>query len=60
MTKKDGSTTETVREASTRSDTVYQLIRRAILEQALNPGTRLPEDRVGEQFGVSRTIVRRH
>lgn len=50
--------TETAREASTRSDTVHQRIRRAILEQALHPGTRLPEDRVGEQFGVSRTIVR--
>ncbi len=37
---------------------VYQRLRRAILEQALKPGTRLREDAIGEQFGVSRTIVR--
>lgn len=37
---------------------VYQRLRRAILEQALLPGTRLREDAIGEQFGVSRTIVR--
>jgi DNA-binding GntR family transcriptional regulator len=48
----------TKREAQTRSETVYRLLRRAILEQALRPGTRLPEDLVGEQVGVSRTIVR--
>ena len=37
---------------------VYQRLRRAILEQALKPGMRLREDTIGEQFGVSRTIVR--
>lgn len=37
---------------------VHQRLRRAILEQALKPGTRLREDTIGEQFGVSRTIVR--
>ena len=42
----------------TRSDTVYRSLRRAIIEQALTPTTRLPEDTIGEQFGVSRTIVR--
>ncbi|MCB1718468.1 MAG: GntR family transcriptional regulator, partial [Candidatus Competibacteraceae bacterium] len=41
-----------------RSDTVYQSLRRAIIEQALQPAMRLPEDTIGEQFGVSRTIVR--
>lgn len=40
------------------TDTVHSLLRRAIIEQALRPGLRLPEDTVGEQFGVSRTIVR--
>lgn len=40
------------------ADTVHDLLRRAIIEQALKPGMRLPEDTVGEQFGVSRTIVR--
>ena len=43
---------------STLTDAVYDLPRRAIIEQALKPGMRLPEDTVGDQFGVSRTIVR--
>jgi len=38
---------------------VLKALRRAILEQALEPGMKLPEDTIGEQFGVSRTIVRR-
>jgi DNA-binding GntR family transcriptional regulator len=38
---------------------VQEALRRAILEQALEPGAKLPEDAVGEQFGVSRTIARR-
>ena len=42
----------------TRSDAVYRSLRRAIIEQALQPATRLPEDTIGDQFGVSRTIVR--
>ena len=41
-----------------RADTVYRGLRRAIIEQALSPGTKLPEDLVGTRFGVSRTIVR--
>tara|TARA_R100000935_G_C2841555_1_gene171388 strand:+ start:10358 stop:11047 length:690 start_codon:yes stop_codon:yes gene_type:complete len=43
---------------STLTDAVYDLLRKAIIEQALKPGMRLPEDTVGEKFGVSRTIVR--
>ncbi|WP_428929341.1 GntR family transcriptional regulator [Marinibacterium sp. SX1] len=46
------------KEKTTLSDTVHDLLRRAIIEQALKPGMRLPEDTVGDQFGVSRTIVR--
>lgn len=38
---------------------VHRTLRRAILEQAIEPGAKLPEDTIGEQFGVSRTIVRR-
>jgi DNA-binding GntR family transcriptional regulator len=38
---------------------VQEALRLAILEQALEPGAKLPEDAVGEQFGVSRTIARR-
>ena len=33
-------------------------VRRAIIEQALEPGAKLPEDSLGERFGVSRTIAR--
>ncbi|HBT01712.1 GntR family transcriptional regulator [Salipiger marinus] len=43
---------------TTLTDAVHDLLRRAIIEQALKPGMRLPEDTVGDQFGVSRTIVR--
>jgi DNA-binding GntR family transcriptional regulator len=43
---------------NTLTTAVYDLLRKAIIEQALKPGMRLPEDTVGEQFGVSRTIVR--
>ena len=42
----------------TRSDTIYASLRRAILEQALQPGVKLPEDTIGETFGVSRTSAR--
>ena len=38
---------------------VHMALRRAIVEQAIEPGAKLPEDAIGEQFGVSRTIVRR-
>lgn len=41
-----------------RSSPVYDSLRRAIIEQALRPGVKLPEDSIGETFGVSRTIVR--
>ncbi len=44
--------------ARSRGEDVYQGLRRAIIEAALRPGTKLPEDAVGESFGVSRTIVR--
>ena len=36
----------------------YEALRRAIIEQALPPGTRLPEDELALQFGVSRTPIR--
>lgn len=41
-----------------RSDAIFASIRRAIIEQALKPGTKLPEDQIGEAYGVSRTGVR--
>jgi DNA-binding GntR family transcriptional regulator len=41
-----------------RSGAVYRALKRAIIEQALAPGTKLPEDSIGERLGVSRTLVR--
>ncbi|RAP60430.1 GntR family transcriptional regulator [Achromobacter sp. HZ01] len=41
-----------------RNEIVYKNLRRAIIEQALLPGDKLPEDIIGERYGVSRTIVR--
>ena len=41
-----------------RSQAVHRALKRAILEQALAPGTKLPEDSLGERLGVSRTLVR--
>jgi DNA-binding GntR family transcriptional regulator len=41
-----------------RAEQIYQALRRAIIEQALSPGAKLPEDAIGERFGASRTIVR--
>ncbi len=40
------------------TERVYRALLSAITEQALKPGTRLPEDAIGVHFGVSRTIVR--
>jgi DNA-binding GntR family transcriptional regulator len=41
-----------------KADVAYLAVRRAIIEQALTPGTKLPEDKLALQFGVSRTLVR--
>ncbi|MGL4324368.1 MAG: GntR family transcriptional regulator [Beijerinckiaceae bacterium] len=41
-----------------RAQRVYRTLRRAIIEQALRPGLKLPEDSIGEKLGVSRTLVR--
>lgn len=41
-----------------RMGVICQALRRAILERALRPGDKLPEDALGERFGVSRTIAR--
>lgn len=43
---------------SDRATIICRAIRRAILEQALAPGDKLPEDTLGERFGVSRTLAR--
>ena len=41
-----------------RADLACQTLRQAIIEQALTPGTKLPEDQIGAHFGMSRTLVR--
>lgn len=41
-----------------RAGQIYKALRHAIIEQALEPGAKLPEDAIGERFGASRTIVR--
>ena len=41
-----------------RTAKIYRALRHAIIEQALEPGAKLPEDAIGERFGASRTIVR--
>jgi DNA-binding GntR family transcriptional regulator len=43
---------------STRVDVACKALRQAIIEQALPPGTKLPEDELGARFGMSRTLVR--
>jgi DNA-binding GntR family transcriptional regulator len=46
-------------EQTSRVNEIHLALRRAIIEQALEPGAKLPEDAIGEQFHVSRTIARR-
>src|SRR6187399_3327908 len=45
-------------ETASAADVAYETLRRAILDKALAPGTRLPEDELAAQFGVSRTPIR--
>ncbi len=49
---------KTAAPARTRTEKVHQALRSAIIEQRLAPGSRLPEDAIGESFGTSRTIAR--
>ncbi|MCQ0988238.1 GntR family transcriptional regulator [Jiella marina] len=46
------------RDAVDRVAQICAALRRAIIERALSPGDKLPEDALGESFGVSRTIAR--
>ena len=43
---------------SDRVEAAYLTLRRAIIEQALKSGTKLPEDEIGKHFAMSRTLVR--
>ena len=40
------------------NEVAYQALRQAIIEQAVLPGAKLPEDEIATQFGISRTPVR--
>jgi DNA-binding GntR family transcriptional regulator len=44
--------------ATVRWSSVYDALRGAILAHNLPPGTKLPEDEIGEIYSVSRTVVR--
>ncbi len=58
---RDMTGSDTARQANgpgARAHGVYRALRRAIIEQALRPGMKLPEDAIGENLGVSRTLVR--
>lgn len=46
------------KDTADRVSRICSAIRRAILEKALMPADKLPEDALGERFGVSRTIAR--
>jgi DNA-binding GntR family transcriptional regulator len=43
---------------SDKSDAAYTALKQAIIEGALTPGTKLPEDGLGTHFGMSRTLIR--
>lgn len=53
-----GMPKDTAKIGSARAAAVYRALRHAIIEQALEPGAKLPEDAIGERFSVSRTLVR--
>ncbi|MEI2301423.1 GntR family transcriptional regulator [Ensifer sp. MJa1] len=56
MTPKPSDSSQ--KSAVPKSEAVYRILKRAILDQAFAAGTKLPEDSIGERLGVSRTIVR--
>lgn len=41
-----------------KAETAYLAIKHAVIEQALTPGTKLPEDMLATHLNVSRTLVR--
>lgn len=41
-----------------KAEQICIVLRRAIIENMIRAGSRLPEDAIGEQFGVSRTIAK--
>lgn len=47
-----------IAKAGGRALAAHRALKKAILDQALLPGSKLPEDSIGEKLGVSRTLVR--
>jgi len=47
-----------VEKPRSRTEAVHEALRQAIIEQRLKPGSKLPEDQIGDAFGTSRTIAR--
>lgn len=45
--------------SSTRDEQIVRELLQAIVDRRLRPGTRLPEDSLGEAFSVSRTTIRK-
>jgi len=43
----------------TRDEKIFRELLQAIIDRRLRPGTRLPEDSLGEAFNVSRTTIRK-
>ena len=50
--------TDTPDDTDNRTARIATALRRAIVEQALKPGTKLPEDQIAERFGTGRTLAR--
>lgn len=44
--------------AADRAEAIYRSVHRALMEQRLPPGTRLPEEHLADIFRASRTLVR--
>jgi len=53
------STNSRSAKSASGGEEIYGELHNAILEQRLAPGTKLPEDGLGEIFGVSRTVIRK-
>jgi len=49
----------TSKRSRSSNDAIYLTLRSAIVDHRLRPGARLPEDTLGQTFGVSRTSIRK-
>ena len=58
MTKKVVAPLEETEKGISSTDHIVRALTRAIIEHRLLPGEKLKEQRIADQFGVSRTLVR--